>query len=80
MDPAKVPVDERVPALGLLGRFVVEAEVPCGVFSSGVSFKERVLINRLGLNFGPVAVEHILASVDGTASMRDSALRPSTTP
>ncbi len=74
MDQAKVSIDERVPAIGLVGRFVIEAEVPGALFSPGVSIKERVLIIRLGLHVAPVAVEHILASVDQTASMRDGAL------
>src|SRR5260370_3485974 len=74
MDPAKVPINERVAALGVVGRCLVEAEVPRGVFSPGVSFKERVLIIRLGLNFAPVAVEHVLASVDQTASICDCVL------
>src|SRR6266516_2590846 len=74
MDPAKVPLDERGPALGLVSRFLVQAEVPFGVFIPGVSFKERILILRSRLNVAPVTVEHILASVDQTASMRDCAL------
>jgi len=74
MDPAKIPIDERVTALGLVCRFVVEAEVPFGVFVPAVRFEEGVLVIRAGLNFAPVAVEHVLASVDETASIRDCAL------
>src|SRR5437870_3602030 len=74
MDPAKVPVDERVPALGLVGRLVVEAEVPLGVFVPGVCFEESILVTRSGLSFAPVALEHILPSVNETASMCDCAL------
>jgi len=64
MNPPKVTIDERLPALGLVSRFLVKAEVPFAVLIPGVSFKERVLIVRSRLNFAPVAVEHVLASVD----------------
>lgn len=74
MDPAKVPIDECVSALGLVGRFVVEAEVPFGILVPGVSFEERVLIIRSGLNLAPFALEHVLASVDETPSVGDRAV------
>jgi hypothetical protein len=64
MNPAKVPIYERVPALGLISRFLVKAEVPIGVLIPSVGFKERVLITRSRLNFPPVAVEYVLPSVD----------------
>jgi hypothetical protein len=41
MNPAKVPIYERVSALGLIGRFLVKAEVPIGVLVPSVGSKVR---------------------------------------
>src|SRR5205823_11967906 len=74
MDTAKIPIDERVAAFGLVRRFVVQPEVPFAVFVPCVSFEERVLVVSSGLNFAPVAVERVLAGLDETAGMRDRAV------
>jgi hypothetical protein len=74
VDAAKIAINERVSALGLITRFLVKAEVPFGIVVPGVAFQERILIRGLGLNFAPFTVEHILARGDQSASMSDCAL------
>src|SRR5918995_4067572 len=56
VNPAEVPVDERIPGLGLVGDTVGEPEVPLGVLVPGVVREERVLGVRTGLDLAPVAV------------------------
>ncbi len=74
MDAAKIAINERVSAFGLVTRFLVKAEVPFGVVVPGVAFQERILIRGLGLNFAPFTVENILARCNQSASMRHRAL------
>ena len=64
MDATEVPVDERVPGLGLVAGTVGEPEMPLGVFLPRVRLQEGVPFAGAGLNFAPVAAEHVLAAVD----------------
>src|SRR5450432_535318 len=74
MDTAKVPVDERVPGLGLVGGAIGQAEMPACVLVPRVRLQEGVLILGLGLAGPPVAVEHVLACVDELPRPRHRAL------
>jgi len=40
MDAPKIAIDERISGLGLITRFVVEAEVPFGIVIPGVALQE----------------------------------------
>src|SRR5450759_234098 len=73
MDTAEVPVDKRVPGLGLVIRTVSEPEMPLGVFLPRVRLQEGVLLAGVRLDFAPVAVEDVLAAVDELLRMRHSA-------
>src|ERR1700733_2700617 len=44
--PREVAVREFVPGLGVLGRLVIDAEVPVSVFIPAVGFDELVLLTR----------------------------------
>src|ERR1022692_510192 len=74
MDAAKVPVDERIPCLGLIGGTIGQAEMPRCVLVPRVRLQEGVLIVGLGLAGPPVAVEHVLACVDELPRPRHRAL------
>ena len=73
VDAAKIAINERVSAFGLVSRFLVKAEVPFGVVVPGVAVEEGILVRRLRLNFTPVTFENVLACVDQPASVSDCA-------
>src|SRR5262245_14743119 len=64
MDATEVPVDERVPGLGVVGGTVSEAEMPLGVLLPRVRLQEGVPFAGAGLNLAPVAAKHVLTLVD----------------
>jgi hypothetical protein len=74
VDATEVPVDERVPGLGLVLGTLGEPEVPFGVLLPGVRLQERVLRRRTRLNVTPIAVEDILAGVDQPPGARYGAV------
>ena len=49
----EVPVDERVPGLGLLGRSLGEPEMPLGEVIPRVGIEEGVLVVGAGLDVAP---------------------------
>jgi len=51
VDTPEVPVDERVPGLGLVGGTVGEPEMPPGVLFPGMMLQEGVLLADLGWIF-----------------------------
>src|SRR5580658_8837001 len=71
VDAPEVPVDERVPGLGLVSGTVGKPEMPSGVLVPGMTLQEGVLIAGLGLDLAPVAVEHVLAAVDEPLGLPD---------
>src|ERR1700684_1962868 len=64
MNAAEVPVDERVPGLGLVAGTVGQAQVPLCIVIPRVRFQEGILIAGPGLAVAPVTVEHVLARAD----------------
>ena len=74
VDAAKIAINERVSALGLIIRFVVKAEVPISVVVPGMALQELILVCGFRLSFAPVTVENVLARVDQLASVSDCAL------
>src|SRR5688572_22642948 len=71
VDPPEVAVDERVPCLGLIGGAFGQPEMPQRVLVPRMALQVGVLIISTRLNLAPVAVEHILASVDQRAGVGD---------
>lgn len=74
MDTAKVSIDERVPGLGLLRSSISEAEMPFGELIPGMGSQIGVLLVGARLNLSPVALEHVLPSVDESFSACDGAI------
>jgi hypothetical protein len=74
MDTPKVPIDERVPGLGVVGRTRSEPQMPLGVVIPGVRRQEGVLLLGAGLHLAPLAVEHVLVRVDQPSGSRHRAL------
>src|SRR5438876_12286635 len=73
VDAAKIAINERVSALGLVIRFLVKAEVPFGVVVPRVAFQERIPFRGFRLNFAQVAVENVLAGRDLAARLSECA-------
>jgi hypothetical protein len=71
---AEVSVDECVPAFGLVGRSVGQAEVPLGVLAPGVAFEESVLVFSRRLRASPIAAQDVLTPFDQSPSLRDRAV------
>src|SRR5262249_22240096 len=53
MDATEIPVDKRVPGLGVVGGTVGEPEMPSGVFLPRVRLQEDVPFAGAGLNLAP---------------------------
>jgi hypothetical protein len=70
MDAAKVAERECVSRLRLIVGTLREPEVPPGVLLPGVLLEVLVLIRRAGLNVAPLAVEHVLATLDQLSGVR----------
>src|SRR5262249_25907448 len=64
MDATEIPVDKRVPGLGVGGGTVGEPEMPSGVFLPPVRLPEGLPFAGVGLNLAPVAAKQVLALVD----------------
>jgi hypothetical protein len=71
VDAAQIPHHEGVPALGLVGRLVLEPEVPGGVLMPGVPLQVGVLDVGGGLHLSPVAVKDVLALRDQVPGVRE---------
>ena len=72
MQAAKVAEDERVAGLRLVARAFGEPEMPLAVLVPRVALEERVLVGRARLDVTPVALQHVLATLDETAGARDT--------
>src|SRR5205823_642776 len=65
---------ERVPRLGLVSGSFCETKVPRGVLVPRMRLQEGVLVVGAWLCVAPIAVEHVLTSVDELACSRDGLL------
>lgn len=69
MDSTKVPVAERVPALGLIVGAVGQPEVPRRIRVPIVASQKVVLVIGRRLAWTPLAPDHVLAGVDEITSL-----------
>jgi len=64
VDTAEIPVDERVPRLGLVLGAVRQPEVPGRVVVPAVRLEIGILRGGVGLDVTPVTVQYVLLGVD----------------
>jgi hypothetical protein len=64
MDATEIPIDESVPSLRVVISTVGEPEVPLRVLVPRVRLEEGVLVVGARLSVAPIALQHVLVSVD----------------
>jgi hypothetical protein len=55
MEATEIPIDERVPGLGVVSRPIGQPEMPFRVLVPRMRRQERILIGGAGLNVSPIA-------------------------
>ncbi len=64
VNPAEVTDDEGIPGLGVVGRSFRQTQMPGRVLLPVMTIQVRVLVVGGRLDITPLAVKHVLASID----------------